>query len=110
MRPGRAADQFSLRLPDGMRDRIKTAAAANGRTMNAEIVHQLTAYEAGPMNGEEMPTKSATLTIRLTAELRAKLDALAMRGPYRLSVTSIVERGIELAVQELERMNGRGAE
>ncbi|MEM9050289.1 MAG: Arc family DNA-binding protein [Pseudomonadota bacterium] len=32
-----------LRLPDGMRDRIKAAAAANGRSMNAEIVAQLDA-------------------------------------------------------------------
>lgn len=30
-----------LRLPDGMRDRIKAAAEANNRSMNAEIVHAL---------------------------------------------------------------------
>lgn len=33
-------DQYMLRLPDGMRDRIKAAAAAN-RSMNAEIVATL---------------------------------------------------------------------
>lgn len=31
-------DKFMLRLPDGMRDRLKSAAEANGRSMNAEIV------------------------------------------------------------------------
>ncbi|MEL6362304.1 MAG: Arc family DNA-binding protein [Pseudomonadota bacterium] len=36
-------DKFMLRLPDGMRERIKAAAAANGRSMNAEIVAQLDA-------------------------------------------------------------------
>jgi len=29
------------RLPDGMRDKIKKAADASGRSMNAEIVHRL---------------------------------------------------------------------
>lgn len=37
-KPGRGADQFQLRLPEGMRDRIKAAADRNGRSMNTEIV------------------------------------------------------------------------
>lgn len=40
-RVSRHADQFIVRLPDGMRDRIAEAAKANGRSMNAEIVHRL---------------------------------------------------------------------
>ncbi|NEH85293.1 Arc family DNA-binding protein [Rhizobium leguminosarum bv. trifolii] len=40
-KPGRGSDQFPLRLPDGMRDRIKDAADKNGRSMNAEIVAAL---------------------------------------------------------------------
>lgn len=31
-------DKFILRLPDGMRDRIKAAAEANNRSMNSEIL------------------------------------------------------------------------
>lgn len=38
---GRSSDQFPLRLPDGMRERIKSAASANQRSMNAEIVAAL---------------------------------------------------------------------
>jgi len=34
-------DQFIVRLPDGMRDRIKAAAEDNNRSMNAEIVATL---------------------------------------------------------------------
>ncbi|QRZ15959.1 Arc family DNA-binding protein [Paracoccus methylovorus] len=34
-------DKFMLRLPDGMRDRIKAAAERNNRSMNAEIVMAL---------------------------------------------------------------------
>ncbi|PTQ72733.1 Arc family DNA-binding protein [Celeribacter persicus] len=38
---GRGSDQFVVRLPDGMRDRIKAAAETNNRSMNAEIVATL---------------------------------------------------------------------
>lgn len=34
-------DRYMLRLPDGMRDRIKAAAEENNRSMNAEIVARL---------------------------------------------------------------------
>ena len=34
-------DRYMLRLPDGMRDRIKAAAEVNNRSMNAEIVATL---------------------------------------------------------------------
>jgi len=34
-------DKFMLRLPDGMRERIKVAAEKSGRSMNAEIVYVL---------------------------------------------------------------------
>gem|GEM_PF-5958417 len=37
----RDLDKVIVRLPDGMRDRIKAAAEHNGRSMNAEIVQAL---------------------------------------------------------------------
>lgn len=39
--PSQAQEKFVLRLPDGMRDRIKHAAETNNRSMNAEIVATL---------------------------------------------------------------------
>lgn len=39
--PSRTAEQFVVRFPDGMRDRLKEVAHANGRSMNAEIVARL---------------------------------------------------------------------
>ena len=39
--PSRTADQFVVRLPDGMRDRIAELAKQNNRSMNAEIVKRL---------------------------------------------------------------------
>lgn len=38
---GRESDKFMLRLPDGMRYRIRLAASKNNRSMNAEIVATL---------------------------------------------------------------------
>ena len=51
--------------------------------------------------------KPHTITIRLTDEQRERLDALRRLGPYSISLTDIIVRGIELAAQELERMEGR---
>ena len=39
--PSEKLDKFMLRFPDGMRDAIRQAAEASGRSMNAEIVHRL---------------------------------------------------------------------
>ncbi|PSS67071.1 hypothetical protein C6558_03395 [Ensifer sp. NM-2] len=39
--PSDKQDQFMVRLPNGMRDRMKTEADQNGRSMNAEIVSRL---------------------------------------------------------------------
>lgn len=41
IRTARKSDQFPLRLPDGMRDQLKDAAEASGRSTNAEIVARL---------------------------------------------------------------------
>jgi len=51
--------------------------------------------------------KTAALTVRLSAEMHQKLHDLAERGPYRISITSIIERGIELAALELGQMAER---
>ncbi|MBS3849711.1 Arc family DNA-binding protein [Devosia sp. BSSL-BM10] len=39
--PSEQADKYLLRLPEGMRDQLKSAAAQNNRSMNAEIVARL---------------------------------------------------------------------
>lgn len=40
-KPGRGADQFPMRFPEGMRDIIKKRADENGRSMNSELVAML---------------------------------------------------------------------
>ena len=39
--PSRGSDQFPLRLPSGLRDKIKIVAEQNCRSMNSEIVYVL---------------------------------------------------------------------
>jgi plasmid stability protein len=43
-----AQKQMKIRLPQSMRDRIRERAAANRRSMNAEIVHYLDRALADP--------------------------------------------------------------
>lgn len=37
----RSAEQFVVRLPNGLRDKVKERASQNFRSMNAEIVYRL---------------------------------------------------------------------
>ncbi|MGM4980622.1 Arc family DNA-binding protein [Rhizobium sp. 11_C7_N12_5] len=38
---GRDSEKFLMRLPDGLRARIKVAAQKNVRSMNSELLYQL---------------------------------------------------------------------
>lgn len=50
-------------------------------------------------------SKAHTITIRLTDEQHASLHAATKIGPYAISLTEILLRGITLATEELEAMN-----
>ncbi|SMC41538.1 Arc-like DNA binding domain-containing protein [Fulvimarina manganoxydans] len=56
-------DQYQLRFPDGLRDRLKDAAAANHRSMNSEIVARLLASF-----GESISEPEAAPMERITAQ------------------------------------------
>lgn len=53
------ADQFNLRLPNGLRDRIKQTAEDNGRSMNAEVIAAL--LEAFPEPAQDVAPMIAVL-------------------------------------------------
>lgn len=96
-------DQIKARLPRSLSAALKAAAVANNRSTNAEIIHRLQAYDNAETTMAD-DAKTSTITVRLTKETRDKLDALSSRGPYRISLTSIIERGIDLAAEELARL------
>lgn len=76
--PSEVADRFIVRLPDGMRDLIKEAAAANNRSMNAEIVHRLElSFEGGGYIGSEhTPPRQAPLEVSQRDALLGGFEAL----------------------------------
>lgn len=59
--PVQPQDKYVLRMPDGMRDRIKRAAEKNNRSMNAEILARLEMTLDGSIEKEmvELATKAA---------------------------------------------------
>lgn len=95
LRPGRDSDQFNVRFPPGMRDRIKAAADRNGRSMNAEIIATLAEHYPPPradvssldglihylISGDSMAEQRRRL-----AEVNAKLHS--MGSPLRMQETA----------------------
>jgi len=70
-----ASDKFIIRLPDGMRDRIKTYAQKHGRTMNAEIIAKLEDYNDSQSNSNSLDELRETL-IRHDEKLDKLTDML----------------------------------
>jgi hypothetical protein len=64
--PKKATDQFLLRLPEPMREKLAEAATANGRSLDGEIIHRLTRS----LERDEMQKK-------LSDHLKAQGDRLA---------------------------------
>lgn len=46
----RYPDQYMMRFPKGMRDELKASAKANGRSLNAEIIHLIERGQASTNN------------------------------------------------------------
>jgi hypothetical protein len=62
MRPaGRGSDQFVIRFPEGMRDRLAKLAAANGRSMNTELIDRLEKSMVDSDNLKNLETSVAEL-------------------------------------------------
>lgn len=70
--PSRKLDQYIVRFPDGMRDELKEAAKANGRSMNAEIIARLEDYNDSQSNSNSLDEIRETLN-----KHDEKLDTLA---------------------------------
>jgi hypothetical protein len=72
--PSDLADKFMLRLPDGMRDRIRDAADTNNRSMNAEIIARLE-ESFGPPSEETLRATAVALVKYLKeVNIEVRLD------------------------------------
>ncbi|KAF0172865.1 MAG: helix-turn-helix domain-containing protein [Rhodobacteraceae bacterium] len=92
LRPGQGSDQFNVRFPPGMRDRIKVAADLNGRSMNAEIIATLEErYPAASVDVRAVEGLLHYIASAITpaqaldrvAEVNAKFEAVG--SPLRIS-------------------------
>lgn len=63
-----------LRLPDGLRDKIKGVAKANNRSMNAEIIHAIMLHIAEHDDSVEHVTANDGKVLEPSPELRALVD------------------------------------
>lgn len=79
--PSSRQDQFVLRFPDGMRDRLKGEADANNRSMNAEIIARLeesfdnTIFETAVSQSRTLTEQGITIE-RQSETLRVQRETL----------------------------------
>lgn len=73
-----------LRLPDGMRERIKAVAAANNRSMNAEIVATLQEKYPEPTR-DDLRAYLAEVIAKLD-QVRSEADAKALAEDVGLRI------------------------
>lgn len=108
MSTGRDSDKFMLRMPDGLRDRIKAAADTSGRSMNAEIVAVL--LERFPDPDEQVSVSTADLRALLAAAGRISDATLKPSPASKLSAEAPKIRDaraeLEGAVEAIRRRTG----
>lgn len=71
---GRASEQVTIRLPDGMRDELNRLAEENDRSTNAEVVFQLK-RSLSPTDNPEAVAMRAYIQSEL-GEIKAQLARL----------------------------------
>jgi hypothetical protein len=70
-------DQFIVRFPDGMRDKIKESAEQNNRSMNAEIIAALDEWITKPNADDAQLEKLRTMARDMNAERQVVNHRLA---------------------------------
>lgn len=98
-------DKYVLRLPDGMRERIRAAAELSNRSMNAEIVDRLEQSFSFPSTEAGLRARIATLNEEaegLHAEIRELQDE-AERGSERRVEFLAEIRGLRIERKEFDQ-------
>jgi hypothetical protein len=76
--PGRGSDQFLIRFPEGMRDRLSEIAAKNGRSMNAELIGLLKDGIAARANMSSLSNEFAEFKQAADLQLRQLLKRMEL--------------------------------
>ena len=102
--PSDTADKVLVRMPDGMRDRLKDAARTNNRTMNAEIIARLEESFTGvaakaSLDFESLAKDVAAIKERIQKHplhiQTKKSGSLAVYGNHQWASTILFKNGIE---------------
>lgn len=102
--PSRTAEQFVVRFPGGMRDRIKTAADENGRSMNAEIVYMVQSHF------DRLDDQAAQLGAALHAEKQNSISiGLADPGDRTAVLKVLLLEELMLLKRRVNDLGGRDA-
>ena len=103
LKPGRGSDQFPLRLPDGMRDRIKAAADENGRSMNSEIVDRLEASFEIEVNLKDTIEKleGSTASYKAAAKAEAEANQRLNQAMQTVTQTREIMNKVKIKAREL---------
>ena len=75
--PSEMADTFAVRMPEGMRERLKRMAADNNRSMNSEVVARLEASFSAPV--ALAPEIAHLIDQHITGEVQRRLRDIAAK-------------------------------
>jgi len=75
--PSQLADRINIRVPDGLRERLKEAGALSGRSMNSEIVARLEQSFDAPRTLD--PAIARVLEDHINREVAERLVAIARK-------------------------------
>lgn len=104
----RKLDQYIVRFPDGMRDRLKDEAENNNRSLNAEIVARLERYDDLPKivrdyeRAEQDLYKEQAKVRGLQIELEAAQAALADQKNVTAMLRQLLKENLDEAKQDQE--------
>ncbi|WP_313195877.1 Arc family DNA-binding protein [Shinella zoogloeoides] len=98
--PNEELDKFLLRMPDGLRERIKAAAEMNNRSMNAEIVTTLEGAYPRPISLEEVVSDVRT-SIEMLKKFKGKTLLMSLADDLDHLILDI-SRSAEMTPEERE--------
>lgn len=101
--PSETAERFQVRLPPGLRDRIKAYAEQHGRSMNSEIVRVLEREYPAPYPLAERIAGLLTLSRKMRDVLEG--DAIDEIGGTLLDIVKGIANGTVAGVDDETRQN-----
>lgn len=82
-------EQFSVRMPQGLRGRIAASADANNRSMNAEIVSVLIAAYPRPIEPESINQAMLDAASAVLADWSATISALGQNPAENQRISTL---------------------